>query len=402
MILTLPPLPELLAELVRRPSVNPMGRSDLPADILYEHRVTDYVAHLLQGLNCIVERQTVQPGRDNLLAHYDPGHPAPCHLLFEAHQDTVPVDGMTIEPFAAQREGNRLYGRGACDVKAGLAVMLAAFVRLVRERPAGSARVTLALTVDEEHSFLGVQALVRSGFRQGRPHVAIVAEPTRLHIVSAHKGVIRWTLETTGRACHSSRPDDGINAIYRMSRILLALEQYAERLRQRPADPLLGPRTLAVGRIQGGVSPNTIPDFCRIEIDRRLIPGETVAEAEADLLAWLRHAVGTDVPFTLQTAHSPCPPLSPQASMEWVERFGQIIDAVVGHHTVQAVPFGTDAATLSQAGIPAIVFGPGDIAQAHTRDEWIDLDQLEPAAEILYRFATQAEALSKTLSAART
>jgi acetylornithine deacetylase len=301
---------------------------------------------------------------------------------------------MIIEPFAASRQDGRLYGRGACDVKAGLAVMLTAFVRLVRERPSSCARVTLALTVDEEHSFLGVQALVRAGFRQGRPHGAIVAEPTRLHIVHAHKGVIRWALETSGRACHSSRPEDGINAIYRMSRIVQALEQYAELLRQRPADPVVGPRTLAVGRIQGGISPNTIPDFCRIEIDRRLIPGETVADAEADLLAYLQQAVGGDVPFTLRTSHSPCPPLSPQASINLVQQFGQVIDTVVGHHTVQAVPFGTDAATLAQAGIPAIVFGPGDIAQAHTRDEWIELDQLEPAAEILYRFAVQAENLA--------
>lgn len=390
----LPPLPELLAELVRRPSVNPMGRSDLPEHILYEHRVTDYVADLLRGLDCLVERQTVQAGRDNLLAHYNLGSNSPCHLLFEAHQDTVPVDGMTIEPFAAYRQDRRLYGRGACDVKAGLAVMLTAFVRLVRERPPRCPRVTLALTVDEEHSFLGVQALVRSGFSYGRPNAAIVAEPTCLNIVHAHKGVIRWTLETVGRACHSSRPEEGINAIYRMSHIVQALEQYADLLRQRPADPLLGPRTLAVGRIQGGVSANTIPDFCRIEIDRRLIPGETVADAEADLLAYLRQPVGQDVPFTLKTSHSPCPPLSPQASTHLVQQFGSVIDSVLGHHAVQPVPFGTDAATLAQAGIPAIVFGPGDIAQAHTHDEWVDLDQLEPAAEILYRFALQAENLT--------
>ncbi|MCS7269888.1 MAG: M20 family metallopeptidase [Gemmataceae bacterium] len=393
----LPPLPELLAELVRRPSVNPMGRTDLPAEILYEHRVTDYVASLLQGLECSVYRQPVQTGRENLLACYEPPGPVPCHLLFEVHQDTVPVDGMTIEPFAAHRQGNRLYGRGACDVKAGLAVMITAFVRLVRERPRGSARVTLACTVDEEHSFLGVQALVRQGFPQGRPQAAIVAEPTRLNIVHAHKGVVRWTLETSGRACHSSRPEQGVNAIYRMARILHALEQYAEHLRQLPADPLLGPRTLAVGRIQGGVSPNTIPDACRIDIDRRLLPGETAATAEAELLDMLRQAPGIDFPFTLRLSHAPCPPLSPQGSAPLVHHFGRVIDSVVGQHTVQAVPFGTDAATLALAGIPAIVFGPGDIAQAHTHDEWIDLDQLAPAAEILYRFAATAEPLDSQL-----
>src|SRR5215211_6390558 len=148
-----------LAELVRLPSVNPMGRTDLPADILYEHRVGAYLEGRLRDLGVAVERQTVRPGRDNLVAVYEPPGAPPFTTVFECHQDTVPVDAMTVEPFAARVEGGRLYGRGACDVKGGAAVMLAAFERLVRERPAGSARVLLAYTVDEEHTFLGVQEL---------------------------------------------------------------------------------------------------------------------------------------------------------------------------------------------------------------------------------------------------
>jgi acetylornithine deacetylase len=366
-----------------------MGRNDLPDDIVYEHRITAYVAELLRPHCCPIYRQQVLPQRENLLAIYEPPGPAPCHILFEVHQDTVPVDGMTIPPFAAHREGGRLYGRGACDVKAGLAVMLTAFVRLLQERPRGSARVTLACTVDEEHSFLGVQTLVRHEFPAGRPDLAIVAEPTAFNIVNAHKGVVRWTLTTPGRACHSSRPDDGINAIYRMAHLLTALEKYAEQLHQLPSDPLLGSRTLAVGRIYGGVSPNTVPDSCTIDIDRRLLPEETVAQAEQDLLTYLRQTTSVPYPITLHLSHTPCPPLAPNTSTAVLQRFGQVIDQVVGKHQIQAVAFGTDAATLAQAGIPSIVFGPGDIAQAHTHDEWIDLAQLEPAAEILFRFAAQ-------------
>ena len=375
---------QLLADLVRLPSVNPMGRTDLPPEVLYESRVTRCLEHELRNLGARVRRQPVAPGRDNLVAVYEPPGPAPFAAVFEAHQDTVPVEGMTVDPFGAAVENGRLYGRGACDVKAGVAVMLAAFARLVRERPAGSAKVTLAFTVDEEHTFLGVQELVRSGVRAD---YAVVAEPTLLDIVRAHKGVVRWQVETPGRACHSSRPEQGVNAVYRMARLLRGVEEYAERLRNSPPDPLLGPPTLSVGRITGGVSPNTVPDSCRIEIDRRLIPGESPADAVADLDAFLATYPGVDFPFATSGPRLACPPLSPANSGELVERLGRAIDSVVGRHEVHAVPYGTDASTLSGVGIPAVVFGPGDIAQAHTKDEWIDLGQLEPAAEILFRFA---------------
>lgn len=378
------PLPELLAALVRIPSVNPMGRTDLPADILYESRVTAFLEQQLRDIGCEPRRQTVRPGRDNLIAVYTPPTPPPFTVIFECHQDTVPVDAMTVEPFGAKVEGGKLYGRGACDVKAGAAVMLTAFARLVKEQPAGSARVILAYTVDEEHTFLGVQELVKQGLTAD---FAIVAEPTLLNIVNAHKGVVRWVLETAGRACHSSRPENGINAVYRMARVIGEIEAYAEQLRKQPPDPVLGPRTLSVGRITGGVSPNTVPDFCRIDIDRRLIPGETAEGAAADLKKFLEGCNAIDFPFTLTQAHAACPPLSPVLSGELVKRLGSAIDGVAGPHKVHPVPFGTDASTIAGAGVPVVVFGPGDIAQAHTKDEWIDLDQLAPAAEILYRLA---------------
>ncbi len=363
-----------------------MGRTDLPADILYESRVTAFLEQQLRDISCEFRRQNVRPGRDNLVAVYTPPTPPPFTVVFECHQDTVPVDAMTIEPFGAKVEGGNLFGRGACDVKAGAAVMLTAFARLVKERPAGSARVILAYTVDEEHTFLGVQELVKQGLDAD---FAIVAEPTLLNIVDAHKGVVRWILETTGRACHSSRPENGVNAVYRMARVLAEIEAYAEQLRDQPPDPVLGPRTVSVGRITGGVSPNTVPDICRIDIDRRLIPGETAEGAAGHLRTYLEGCPSIDFPFTLTQAHAACPPLSPALSAELVKRLGSAINAVVGQHKVHPVPFGTDASTIAGAGIPVVVFGPGDIAQAHTKDEWIDLDQLAPAAEILYRFATE-------------
>lgn len=377
-------LQDLLAELVRRPSVNPMGRTDIDPAIAHESRVTALLEHEFRNLGVEFRRQNVAPGRDNIVATYTPPHPAPFHVMFEAHQDTVPVDGMTVEPFGAVVEGGRMYGRGTCDVKAGGAVMLAAFTRLVREKPPGSAKVTLAYTVDEEHSCLGVQALMASGVR---PDCAIVAEPTLLNIVNAHKGVVRWVLETTGKACHSSRPEQGVNAVYRMAKLVRGVEEYAHKLHALPPDPALGPRTISVGRIGGGVSPNTVPDSCRADIDRRLLPGETADTATAELEAFLKALSGVDFPFTLTRSSAGCLPLGSELSVDLVKRFGAAIDSVVGRHEVQGVPFGTDAATIAAAGVPAIIFGPGDIAQAHTKDEWIDLSQLEPATEILFRFA---------------
>jgi len=379
----LPPLSQLLAEMVRIPSVNPMGRTDLPGEIIFESRIAAYLEERLRGLGCEFHRQNVRPGRDNLIASYEPPAAAPFAVLFEAHIDTVPVDGMIVEPFGAKIDNGKLYGRGACDVKAGGAAMLAAFARLVKEKPPGSAKLTLAFTVDEENGGLGISELMKSGMRAD---YAIVAEPTLLNIVNAHKGVARWSLETTGRACHSSRPDEGINAAYRMARLLLGIQSYLEELGSRAPDAVLGPRTISVGRVMGGVSPNTVPDFCRADVDRRLLPGETFESATADLQAFLKALPGVDFPFTLTQSSPGCSPLNPALSVELVKRFGAAIDSAIGSHTVHPVPFGTDASRVASAGVPAIVFGPGDIAQAHTKDEWIDLAQLEPAAEILYRF----------------
>lgn len=380
------PLQQILADLVRLPSVNPMGRTDLPADILYEARVTAYLEAKLRELGAAPRRQPVSPGRDNLIAVYEPPAPPPFTVLFEAHQDTVPVDAMTVEPFAATVEGGRMYGRGACDVKAGGVAMLTAFARLVTEKPAGSAAVTLAFTVDEEHTFLGVQHLMATGVRAD---CAIVAEPTELNIVKAHKGVVRWAIDTPGVACHSSRPEDGVNAVYRMARLLRGLEEYAGQLRASRTDPLLGPPTFSVGMIQGGVSPNTVPDKCRIEIDRRLLPGEDPTAVVDEVDTFLRAYPGIDFPYTIVRKLA-CPALPATGTEDLVRRLGGAIDAVVGRHDVTVVPFGTDASSIAAAGVPSVVFGPGNIAQAHTKDEWVELQPVEQAADILFRFASGA------------
>jgi acetylornithine deacetylase len=292
---------------------------------------------------------------------------------------------MVVDPFGAVVKDGRLYGRGACDVKGGLAAMLAALVKLHATKALSAGKVHLAMTVDEEHNFSGIHALAKSGIRAD---FAIVAEPTQLDIVTAHKGVTRWTIETMGKACHCSTPALGDNAIYHMARVVYEVETFAETLSDRPKHPTLGRPTLSLGRIDGGTSTNTVPDSCRIELDRRLVPGETATSAVAELTDFLQNDPNTaDLPMRVSAPLFICPPLAPNQPEEWLHKLGHAMERVTGRvHERVAVPFGTNASTLAEAGIPSVVFGPGSIAQAHTKDEWIELKSVEHAAEILFRF----------------
>jgi acetylornithine deacetylase/succinyl-diaminopimelate desuccinylase-like protein len=275
---------DILGQLVALPSVNPMGGS-VDASICYESRVSDWLVRFFQSIGAPYERLEVSPGRDNVIARFEsPG--ADFTILLDAHQDTVPVEGMTIAPFEPKVADGRLWGRGACDVKGGMAAMLFAFRRLISERPTGAANVVLSCSCDEEATITGITDLVsywstnhgRSKLLQTRPDVAVIAEPTELDVVVAHRGVTRFKIRTKGRACHSSDPTQGINAIYRMGKLVSALQDYSDHLTQAvKVHPLCGGATLSVGKISGGTSVNIVPDECVIEVDRRLTPGENLA-----------------------------------------------------------------------------------------------------------------------------
>lgn len=395
---------ETLRDLIRIPSVNPMGR-DLSGPEFGEYAVTDYLQRLFSRLGTPCERHEVYPRRENILARVDgPDGPSGRLLMIEAHQDTVPVDGMTIPPWTPDLRDGRVYGRGACDVKGGLACWLAAFARLAAERPRGMPSVVLAATANEEFGQSGARAVAdlwRSG--QSRllpraPDEVVVAEPTLLQVVTAHKGLVRWRCHTAGRAAHSSRPEQGENAIYRMASVLRQFERYArEVLPGLGEHPRLGRGTLSVGLIVGGISVNAVPDACRIDIDRRLLPGEDPTTAQqhvidyvaeqlrregASDLSWLRH----DEPF------SASPGLADERNGGLAERLVQTTRSHGRACETIAVPYGTDAASYSQTGVPTVVFGPGDLAQAHTCDEWIAVEQLHAATEIIYQFLLRSGA----------
>lgn len=377
------PAARLLSDLVAIPSVNPMGRP-LSGPEFLEGRMTDYLEGHFRERGITATRTTVAPGRDNVLARYEsPGSART--LLFDAHQDTVPTDGMTIAPFEPRIEGGKLYGRGSCDIKGGLAAMLLAFERLHRERPKGSASVVLACTVDEEFTHLGASRLVAD---RVRADLAIVAEPTLLDLVVTHKGAVRWKVRTKGVACHSSRPELGDNAIYRMARVIGALSEYACALSGREPLPLLGPPSFSVGRIEGGQSVNIVPDWCEIEVDRRVNPGEVGLELPGEALTFVRERLGglDGVEFLPPWLNMPA--LAPRVDDAVLGGLKGAITRVIGREpALGGVPFGTDAGPLGHSGMPCVVFGPGDIAQAHTKDEWVDLGQVEQAAEAYYQMA---------------
>jgi len=389
------PLP-LLKDLVAIPSVNPMGRFDSD-DEPYESGVSDYLEELFRRIGVPCERHEIAPRRANLIARIEvPG--ATRTVVLDAHQDTVPVDGMTIDPFAPAVRDGRLYGRGACDVKGGMAAMLAAFCRLWDDRPRGAANVVLTCCCDEESTSLGVNRLVelwqgdaaRSSLLRQRPDAAIIAEPTELDVVVAHRGATRWKIRTTGRACHSSDPTQGINAIYRMARVLACLEEYAAELpRKSRPHPLCGGATLSVGVIAGGVSVNTVPDECTVEIDRRVIPGEDSEAVMGQVEQYLRDRL--DVPFDMLPPWIMGPALPDDDNGGLADQLLRVTANVVGPKRKIGVPYGTHASRFAVAGVPSVVFGPGSIAQAHTRDEWISIEQLQQAAEIYYRFCTLSD-----------
>lgn len=373
-----------------------MGR-DVSGDIFYESRVSDYLVQFFRKLGVEHRRIEIAPGRANVLAILR-GTSNDTTILLDAHQDTVPVDGMTIDPFDPRVEGDRVYGRGSCDVKGGMAAMLAAFARMAEIwGDAEDATVIMSCTCDEEATSLGVNALVDSWeepadeqtWWRRKPTMAIVAEPTELDVVVAHKGASRWKIRTSGRACHSSDPSQGVNAIYKMGHVLTALEDYAAALPEKvKPHPLCGSATLSVGRIEGGVSVNTVPDACTIEIDRRVIPREDGWAAIRDVEAFLQERAGVDFEFL--------PPwLVGQALAD--DDNGRIADTLLGNiahvlgepkHKI-GVPFGTHASRFAAAGVPSVVFGPGSIGQAHTKDEWISVTQLRQAAEVYFHFCTQ-------------
>ncbi len=368
----------LLRDLIALPSVNP---SLLPPGDPRggELRVVEFLSSLAAGAGLEVELRPVFPGRPNLLVRLLPKGPVRQTLLLAPHSDTVGASDMPPELFQPRSQHGRIYGRGACDTKGSVAAMFCALRAVAGEgsRPVQT-QIVLAVLVDEEQNQSGSRALSRSRFKAD---FAIVGEPTRLRVVTAHKGAAWLTLETRGRSAHGARPELGRNAVHEMAKVVDLLEGlYARRLRRR-RHSLLGHPTINVGLIQGGRQANVVPDYCLIEVDRRTIPGETTAQVEREVRALLRQE-GLRASLCDSKDGLPCLPMETKVNLPWVQR----LLALTGQTRPAGVDFFSDASILARSGIPTVLFGPGDIAQAHTIDEWISLASLNRGTALLTSF----------------
>jgi acetylornithine deacetylase len=371
----------ILKELVAIESVNPF----YPGGERGEVAMTAYVAEFFARLGLAPERQEALPGRENVFARLDaPG--ATRTLLLESHMDTVtlePVGRSMVEP--VERDG-RLWGRGSCDTKASLAAMLTSLETLVARREELKVNLIVLGSVDEEYLMRGIVHFAANG-----PAVdaAVVGEPTGLSVVRAHKGLVRWQIETHGKAAHTSRPENGDNAIYQMVEAIGALRGALEPKLAGRAHPLLGRPTFTVATIHGGMGVNIVPERCAITVDRRTLPAERSADVIEEVEAALRdlHARAPGVRVEIGEPFANIGGLDTPAELPFVRLAARIAGEHGGAAEPVGVPYGTNAAALAERGVPTIVLGPGDIAQAHTADEWVELAQVERCAELYTQLA---------------
>jgi acetylornithine deacetylase len=369
---------ELLSRLVAIDSVNP----DLVPSGAGEAEIARFVAGWLSeaGLEVTVEEPVA--GRPSVVG-VARGTGGGRSLMLNAHMDTVGVEGME-RPHQPRVEGSRLFGRGAYDMKSGLAAIMLAGAAAARAGLPGD--VIVAAVADEEVASLGTEAVLR----RRRADAAIVTEPTELDIAIAHKGFVWIEIETHGRAAHGSRPQLGIDAIAKMGPILSGLDQLDRRLRADPRHPLLGSGSVHASIIAGGQELSSYPAHCRLMAERRTIPGETpdlVGREIAGIIA----AAGEGTPdleaaYTIGFARDP---FEVGAGEPIVAAVGEQARLRLGREPrVYGETFWADTGLIAAAGIPTLLFGPGG-AGAHAVEEWADLDQLEACSEILFAVASE-------------
>lgn len=366
----------LLRDLVQIPSVNTDRASKPPEDDMAR-----YVAEYCNKLGMHVERLIMPADRPNVLASW-PGQEQGKRLVLTAHMDTVGIDGMA-DPFAAKIRDGKMFGRGACDTKGAAAVYLWTLAKIGRLGLDLPWRIDFLGVCDEETGCNGSHWLTEQGVTAD---YMIVGEPTECHVATCHRGRHIVKLAVPGKAAHASLPHEGVNAIYRINDILNVLRRDWMPTLDRTRHDRLGPATVAVTIVRGGVRDNIIPDRCELVMDARTVPGNDGRTFIDSLRAHVEpcaRANGFEV--TIETPNvrpaldtDPSSPLV-VGLLDARKRFGLPADPT-------ALPFLTDASTFAKTGAACIVFGPGNIAQAHGINEYLELDQLFLAAEILLEF----------------
>jgi acetylornithine deacetylase/succinyl-diaminopimelate desuccinylase family protein len=373
----LDPTLRLLRDLVAIDSVNPA----LVPGAAGEGEIAAAIAAELRRIGLDVEVQEVAPGRPNVIGVLD-GRARGRTLMYCGHTDTVGVSGMSA-PFEPRERDGRLYGRGAQDMKGGVAAMIGAARTIVEAGGLPTGRLVIAAVIDEEHASLGADALVRDWSADA----AVVTEPTDLSIAVAHKGFAWVEVTTEGVAAHGSRPKEGRDAILRMGRVLARLEALDRDLQQRPPHPLIGTASLHASIIQGGRELSSYPDSCTLHVERRTVSGECLQNALSEVDRILAALRAEDPEFRGSARLMFGRPPYEIATDHELPRALQTSAAQAGRPAGTAgVSFWTDAAVLGSAGIPSVIFGPGG-AGLHSTEEHVRIDEVIACRDALTHLA---------------
>jgi acetylornithine deacetylase len=369
---------DTLAELIRINSINPF----FSGGITDERQIAAHVAEELRGIGMSVETYEPEPRRVSVVGTL-PGTGGGRSLMLYGHMDTVGVDGMA-EPFSAEVRDGRMFGRGTYDMKGGLAACMEAARAVAGSGTRLAGDLHVVGVADEEVASLGMLEVLK----HRKPDAAVVTEATELELSLAHKGFCWLEVETTGRAAHGSRFDEGIDANMRMGRFLGQLDLLEQELRRRPGHPLVGPPSLHAGTLRGGTAPSVYAAQCRLEVERRTIPGETEDGCRAELQEIIDRLSASDPTFQATVRPLLTRPAFEVAPGAPIVR--AVAEAAVG--VLGAEPramghtFWMDASLLANAGVETVVIGPAG-AGAHADEEWVELDSVVKLAEILARTA---------------
>lgn len=362
---------ELAQDIVKIPSEAPPGE---------EKAVAEKLAEVLSGGGLETKLVEAAPGRPNVLATLRGMDKGPT-LLYQGHIDVVPVGDVSlwsVPPYGGIIRDGKLYGRGASDMKSGVAAMAAAAMALKRQNVPLKGNLVLAFVVDEEVSNLGIKKLIEDGLAADW---AVVGEPTSLDIALGHRGVIAFKVRTYGRAAHAAQAQAGVNAIDKAFSFRSEIEKLRETISGR-SNSLLGNPSLNLTTIKGGTKVNIIPDFCEMTLDRRLIPGETREAVESEIRALIKELAAKDpefkADFTVTTCVAPGEivkdhPLVQTLSEAVLQAMGKMPQFKGFEATCEA------SIIIEAMKTPIVIFGPGRIAQAHCADEYVDIEQIAKA-----------------------
>jgi len=365
---------ELTRQLIKIPSENPPGK---------EEEISEFIAEKMRSIGLNVRIHEYKPGRPSVVGLLQGEKEEPI-LMFNGHTDTVPVGDesvWSINPFDADVKDGKIYGRGASDMKAALAAMISAAEMILKEDVKLKGTLIISCVADEEVTGFGTRDLLDRGYKA---NFAVVGEPTELKVQIAHKGSVRFRIITKGKAAHASMPHEGLNAIYKMSKVCLALEDLSRQLKKKK-HPLLGSPTINVGTIKGGLKTNIVPDRCEITLDRRLIPGEKLENVKFEIDKILtslksqnhKFQAESEIIFVARPSETSADEPIVRVAREAVKEVTGKDPGVTGFTATCDMHF-----LVNQGGIPTVILGPGSLNQAHTTDEYVEAQQVLDAAKI--------------------